>query len=136
MVVDTSAVIAFLRDEPEAGRIERAFAAASVVRLSALNAFECRVVARRQYGQAMLDGLETLLVKIGARIDAFDADQAVLAYDAYRRYGKGSGHAAKLNIGDCAAYALPNSTGLPLLFLGNDFARTDIEAAMKPARRA
>lgn len=134
MVIDTSAVIAFLRDEPEAAAIERAIAAAPTVRISAITAFECRIVALRQFGQAMLDGFEVLLAKAGARIDPFDSDQAALAFEAYRRFGKGSGHPAQLNIGDCAAYALAQSSGLPLLFVGGDFSRTDIASALAPGK--
>jgi ribonuclease VapC len=134
MVIDTSAVIAFLRDEPEAAAIERAIAAAHTVRMSAITAFECRIVALRQFGQAMLDGFEVLLAKAGARIDPFDSDQAALAFEAYRRFGKGSGHPAQLNIGDCAAYALAQSSGLPLLFVGGDFSQTDVASALAPGK--
>jgi ribonuclease VapC len=64
------------------------------------------------------------------RVLAFDANQATMAFDAYLRFGRGSGHPAQLNLGDCAAYALAQSLNLPLLFKGNDFIHTDVNSAL------
>ena len=89
MVIDTSAVIAFLRNEPDAQRIEEILDAAPECRMSALNAFEARIVQMRRHGEVAVGELELLLSKAAVRIDPFDDDQALLAYEAYRRYGKG-----------------------------------------------
>jgi ribonuclease VapC len=129
MVVDTSAVIAFLRGEPEADRIEILLDETGELRMSAFNAFECRAVLLRRFGESAVGDFDLLVVRAGIILDPFDADQEELALDGYRRFGKGSGHPAQLNLGDCAAYALARSRDLPLLFVGNDFSRTDIEAA-------
>lgn len=126
MVVDTSAILAFLFDEPDAGRIEAQLDRSAETRVSAFSLFECRVVALRRSGTAAIGDLELLVASVPMLIDPFDAQQSLLAFDAYRRFGKGSGHPAQLNLGDCAAYALAKSRGLPLLFKGSDFARTDI----------
>lgn len=130
MVVDTSAVVASLTGEADAGRFRAALAATPMCRMSAVNVFECRLVLGSRFGDAMLREFELLLAKLPIAIDPFDGDAAVLAYDAHRRFGKGTGHPAGLNLGDCAAYALARSRGLPLLFKGNDFARTDIEPGL------
>ena len=126
MVIDTSAVVAYLSDEPLAERIEQALAETPECRMSAFNVFECRVVLGRQFDDNMVREFELLLVTTGVEIDPFDGDQAVLAHRAYRTFGKGTKHPAQLNLGDCAAYALAKSKGMPLLFVGGDFPRTDI----------
>ena len=130
MVVDTSAVIAFLAGEPEADRIRQTLVRAPISRMSAFNAFECRVALLHNFQDDAQREFELLLLK--ARIDVvpFDADQSVLAHRAYQRFGKGTGHAAQLNLGDCAAYALAKSSDMALLFKGGDFSRTDIEAVL------
>ena len=78
----------------------------------------------------MVQGLQDLIESSRPEIRAFDVEQAGLAFAAYRRYGKGSGHRARLNLGDCAAYALARSLDLPLLFRGDDFGHTDIRSAL------
>jgi len=131
MVVDTSAVIAFLRNEPEAGRIEELLAQTDVLLISAVNVLECRTVLERRFGAAAVAEFERFLAETDAGVEAFDAEQSALAFEAYRRFGKGSGHPAQLNLGDCAAYALAKTHGLPLLFKGEDFSRTDVLAASR-----
>lgn len=74
-----------------------------------------------------------MLDLIAPRFVAFDVDQLAAARVAYSRYGRGSGHPARLNMGDCFSYALAKSRNLPLLFKGDDFIHTDIEPALKPA---
>ena len=99
------------------------------VRLSAVTDFEIRLLAFGRGGQRFVDGYE-MLFDIGKfSIAAFAQDEAKLAFDAYRRFGKGN-HPARLNFADCAAYALAKSLDAPLLFKGNDFARTDIRRAL------
>jgi ribonuclease VapC len=130
MVIDTSAVVASLTGEPKAASFREALKTADDCTISALNVFECRVVLGMRHGEAMLREFELLLAKLGVRIAPFDDEQAVLAHYAYRRFGKGTGHPAQLNLGDCAAYALASSLGQPLLFKGDDFSKTDIMSAL------
>ena len=130
LVVDTSAVVAFLRSEPEADGIEAALADAREIYISAFTVFEARVVLARRVGPHASADFELLLVKLRAEITPFDSEQADLAAGAYRRFGKGSGHPAQLNLGDCASYALARQLDLPLLFKGDDFGRTDLKAAL------
>ncbi len=130
MVLDTSAIFAYLRDEPEAEAIENAIAAAHRRIISTLTLFECRTVFWGRFGLTGLGGLDQFLQRIQVELYPFDADQMILAFAAYRRYGKGSGHAAQLNLCDCAAYALATSLKLPLLFKGEDFPRTDVRPAL------
>src|SRR4051794_40179911 len=120
MVIDTSAMIAFLRDEPEAAAIEDAISTAEIRAVSAFTIFEARTVTLRRFGMPTLGELEGFLARIRPEVHAFDADHATLAFAAYRRFGKGSGHPAQLNLGDCAAYALATSLDLPLLYKGQD----------------
>lgn len=126
MVLDTSAVIAFLCGEPEADRIEDVLDGAPELHMSAFNAFECRTVLHVRFGPRAAADFELFLFRAGVVVEPFDVEQVDLAFAAYRRFGKGTGHPARLNLGDCAAYALAGSLGLPLLFKGEDFARTDV----------
>lgn len=130
MVVDTSAIVASLAGEPDAERYRDALKFASQLYMSSFNVFECRVVLNRRYGDEMIRELELLLVKLPVNVVPFDGEQAVLAFRAYRRFGKGGGHPAQLNLGDCCAYALAASLELPLLFKGEDFSRTDLTPAI------
>lgn len=133
MVIDTSAVVAFLRDEPEAPAIRDTLVAATHVLISALTLFEARTVLWGRFGPVMVQGLDDLLDDLRSETKAFDADQSRLAFAAYRRFGKASGHEANLNFCDCAAYALATSLDLPLLFKGDDFHRTDVRPALAAA---
>ena len=130
MVIDTSAIIAFLRGEPEAETIEELLDSTAGSLMSAFTAFECRVVLHTRFGARAAADFDLLLVKAGISVEPFDDEQSELAFEAYRLYGKGSGHRAQLNLGDCAAYALASSHGLPLLFKGDDFIHTDIESVL------
>ena len=134
MIVDTSAIVASLTDEPDAVRYRNALASASVLIMSAFNIFECRVVLGRRYGEEMLSELNLLLLTLPVEIAPFDREQAALAFRAYQRYGKGSGHPAQLNLGDCCAYALAAHLEMPLLFKGNDFRQTDLLSASDPTQ--
>ncbi len=130
MIVDTSAIIAFLRNEAEAERIETALLSAPILRMSSFTLLECKVVLLRQASDALLRECELLLSKLSVSIEPFDQDQAALAFAAYERFGKGTGHRAQLNLGDCAAYALATSHQEPLLFIGKDFSQTDVASAL------
>ena len=127
MIVDTSALIAMLREEPEAEAFRDRLVGAANVRVSAGTLLESRIVAARTDN----DGeLRRLLETAAAEVVAFDARQAELAFDGFVRFGKGR-HPAGLNFGDLFAYALARSTGEPLLFKGDDFGQTDIEGALE-----
>ena len=131
IVVDTSAIVAALAPEPDAALLIDALIRAPERLLSAVNAFECRVVLMQKFGSHKVAEFDLLTARLPVKIVPFDSDQAVLAESAYRRFGKGTGHPARLNLGDCAAYALATSRGCELLFKGLDFTRTDIIQALR-----
>ncbi|HTE39129.1 MAG TPA: type II toxin-antitoxin system VapC family toxin [Reyranella sp.] len=128
IVVDTSAIIALLLGEAEAAQYANLLADAPDVRMSAVTDYEARVVLRPR-GPAMIFRYDALLAEIGVSIVPFDQEQARLAFEGYRHWGKGV-HPAALNLGDCAAYALAKTLDAPLLFKGADFARTDVRRAL------
>jgi ribonuclease VapC len=129
IVVDTSAIIAILRGESEKDRFVDAILAASPRLMSAVSLQEARmVVCGRFGGGAAWEPLDALLARLDMEIVAHDAALARIAREAFLRFGKGR-HPARLNFGGCAAYALAYGNDLPLLFKGEDFARTDIVAA-------
>jgi len=129
MVIDTSAIIAILNAEPEAQTFAAKLAGASVCRISAASIVEAGLVARRDPTGAWRQALEQLVTDYAIQIDPVTEHQARIALDACDRFGKGSGHPAGLNYGDCFSYALAFETGEPLLFKGDDFAATDIVPA-------
>ncbi|MGX1785816.1 type II toxin-antitoxin system VapC family toxin [Bosea sp. NPDC055332] len=127
LVVDTSAIVAIVMEEPEAVDFIAALASARTRTLTSVNLLEVQIVLT--FGKGMPAGAaEDFVARENIEIIPFDEDLSSLAFDAYRRFGKGR-HPAKLNMGDCAAYALARSRGLPLLCKGDDFAQTDIERA-------
>src|SRR5437764_1039311 len=131
MVIDTSALLAVLLQERSASRIATIIDAAisdDIPRLlSAANYVEATIVIERRRGDGGARELEWLLYRTSLEIVPVDRDQAEIARAAWRRFGK-TRHPAALNYGDCFAYALAKSRGLPLLFAGNDFSQTDIES--------
>ena len=127
LVVDTSAIIACLTGEEERPAFMRVLALAERRILSSVNLLEARIVITGTK-RLPVDWLNDFLDNERIEIISFDEDLSNLAFDAYRRYGKGR-HPAKLNMGDCAAYALAKSRGWPLLYKGEDFTQTDIERA-------
>jgi len=129
VIVDSSAVIAVLLEEPEAAWFRVLLTSEADVRMSAVTDFETRLIAVHRRGPLLVERYEELLTSSGITIAPFDATQAALAFSAYRRYGKGN-HPAKLNFADCAAYALAKGLDKPLLFKGDDFARTDVRLAL------
>lgn len=132
MVIDTSALVAILGDEPDAPRFEAAMVSDPVRLLSTGTLLETSIVIEARYGEAGGRELDLLLHKAQIEVVPFDQEQAELARHAYRRYGKGR-HAAALNYGDCFAYALCSVRGEPLLFKGDDFAQTDVRSALDRA---
>jgi ribonuclease VapC len=129
MIIDTSVVIAILRDEPDAPRFARAIEAAKDRRISAANFVEAAAVIDGSRDAVASRRLDDLFREARLVIEPVTAAQARIAREAYRDFGKGSGHPAKLNFGDCFAYALARDSGEPLLFKGRDFAHTDIARA-------
>lgn len=127
MIVDTSALIAILRAEPDAGRFAAALASTDEPkRISAASYLEAAIVIDAGRDPVASGLLDELIARAGIVIEPVTADQARTARAAYRDYGKGGGHPAGLNFGDCFAYALAKARGEPLLFKGEDFARTDV----------
>lgn len=128
MVIDTSAVVALLSMEPEAPRIAAALESDPNRLISAATLVEAGIVIESRYGPAGARELDLLLAKAGFAVESVTAEQADLAREAWRRYGKGR-HSAGLNYGDCFSYALAKVKGEPLLFKGEDFPHTDITVA-------
>jgi ribonuclease VapC len=128
MVIDTSAIIAILENEPEGANFVRLIAADEVRLLSAVSRVECTCVIEGRKRAAGRADLELLLREAAIEIAPVTADQAEIACEVFRRFGRGR-HPAGLNIGDTFAFALARATGEPLLFKGDDFARTDIARA-------
>ena len=125
MIIDSSALITILDQEPEAERIARAMAAASDRMLSAATLLEAGIIMQARRGDEGARDLDLLLAKLGIEIVPFTAKQADIARKAFRRYGRGR-HQARLNFGDCFAYALAKDASAPLLFKGDDFGQTDV----------
>jgi ribonuclease VapC len=126
MIIDASAMIAILRDEPEAAGCARAIEGASSRRISAANFLETAIVIDASRDPIASRRLDDLLREAQIVIDPVTEAHARIAREAYRDYGRGSGHPARLNFGDCFAYALARDSGEPLLFKGDDFAHTDV----------
>lgn len=131
MIVDTSAVVAILRAEPEAARCAEAVEAAHRRRISAANYLEAAVVIDGSRDPVVSRRFDEFIKIAQIEIEAVTQRQAELARAAYRDFGKGSGHPARLNFGDCFAYALASDTGEPLLFKGEDFGHTDIARVLE-----
>jgi len=127
MVIDTSVLIALLNAEAESARLAAAIETDASRLISAATVVEAGLVIESRYGPVGGRELDLLMAKAGLSIQAVTAEQAEMAREAWRRFGKGR-HAAGLNFGDCFSYALAKATGEPLLFKGDDFTRTDITA--------
>lgn len=128
MVIDTSAIVAILRNEPQAAKLERALVASRVRLVPATCVLEARMVLVSRRGEHALAEVDLWLSKIEADIIPVDADLVDLATQAWLIYGKGR-HPAAMNFADCFSYALAKRADEPLLFIGGDFSRTDVEAA-------
>ena len=129
MIVDTSAVLAILRGEPEAQRLAEDILASEVALMSTANYVEAGAVVDRIGDPVLSRRLDELLALLRVELAPSDSAQAAAARAAYADFGKGSGHPAALNFGDCLAYGLAKVTGQPLLFVGDDFAQTDLRPA-------
>ncbi len=131
MIVDTSALLAILQAEPESRLFAEAIEAVSRPTLSVVSFVEASMVLDARHGAEGRDRLDRMIRESRMEIAPVDLEQAQIAREAFRDFGKGR-HAARLNFGDCFAYALARQRGEPLLFKGDDFARTDIRAAVTP----
>ena len=129
IVVDASAIIAILQDEPEKGPFKTVIENDDRALVSTVSALEAGIVMRARHGEEGLKGLFDFLAAADIEVAAFDEDQAKAAVEAYGRYGKGLNPTTRLNLGDCAAYALAKTLDAPLLFKGGDFSATDIQSA-------
>ncbi len=129
MVVDTSALIAILQNEPERHRFNELIETASATHVSAATLLETRMVLFARSGDGAVLALDAFLLKSRMIVMEVSPHIADVAFDAYRRYGKVSGHGAALNYGDCFSYALAKHLAVPLLFKGGDFSKTDIRSA-------
>ena len=125
MVIDTSALIALLGMEPEAARLAAAIEADGTRLISAASILEAAEVIESRYGPDGGRELDLLVAKAGLSVEPVTAQQAEIAREAWRRFGKDR-HPASLNFGDCFSYALARVTGEPLLFKGTDFTQTDV----------
>ena len=129
MIVDTSALIAILFYEEDSEKYARAIAEAESRRMSAANFVETAIVIDAQTRTEGSSQFDAFVRRARITIEPVTQEQAYLARQAYLDFGKGR-HPAALNFGDCFAYALAKATGEPLLFKGDDFAKTDVEAAL------
>lgn len=126
MIVDSSVLVAIALKEANVRRLLTELRDAETLRISAANLLETYIVIDGRRGVHAAEVIEQSVTPLGLIIEPVTRDQVEIARDAYRRYGKGSGHPAQLNFGDCFAYALARFMGEPLLFVGNDFAQTDV----------
>lgn len=129
MVIDSSALLAILLDEPERRAFNEAIEQAAVRRLSVANLLETSIVIETRFGAEGLRDLDHFLAIAGIERVAVDLHQVELARRAFSQYGKGR-HPAGLNFGDCFAYALARNLAEPILFKGRDFSQTDLEAVL------
>jgi ribonuclease VapC len=130
MIVDTSAVIAVLKEESDAPRFLRVLTlSAEPKRMSAANYLEAAIVVDANRNPLLSRRLDELIVQAEIMAEPVTLEQAEIARAAYRDFGRGSGHPAQLNFGDCFAYALAKSMREPLLFKGGDFSQTDVAIA-------
>ncbi len=131
MIIDSSAFIAILRAESDAHAYAGAIADAPVRRVSAVNFVEAAVVIDASRDPIATRRFDEFIREAGISIEPVTEAQAQIAREAYRDFGKGSGHKARLNFGDCFAYALAKTMGEPLLFKGSDFAQTDVAITLR-----
>jgi ribonuclease VapC len=134
VIIDSSVLIAIVTREPEARAFSRLIAAAPVRRLSAASYVELAAVIDGHRDPVLSGVLDGVIRGTGIEVVPFTPAQARIARTAYQQFGRGSGHPAQLNMGDCFSYALARDLGEPLLFKGRDFALTDIEMVVEPVR--
>ena len=132
MIVDASAIVAIVLAQDDAARIAGALEGAGTARMSAANFLESAIVVDASRNPVSIRQFDEFLSLAGIEVVPVSVKQARIARQAYRDFGKGSGHPARLNFGDCFAYALAKDTGEPLLYKGDDFGHTDVKKALAP----
>ena len=130
MILDTSVIVALLRNEPDAPSFRLAISKALYRRMSSVTFVEAATVIDSRDDPIPALKYDELCKRIELIIEPVTAEQARIAREAYRNFGKGSGHRAQLNLGDVFAYALAKTMREPLLYKGNDFVHTDIRSAL------
>ncbi len=130
MIVDSSAIVAILHNESDSQAYADAMNGVARLRISAVTLFEASIVVDRTRNPILSRLLDTFVRDADLVVEPVTEAQVKIARDAYRDFGRGSGHPAGLNFGDCFAYALAKAMGEPLLFKGDDFSKTDIESAL------
>ena len=131
MIVDTSAIVAVLRDEPDAESFAQAIAGAGIRRVSAVNYVEAAAVIDGSRNPIASRRFDDFFSEASFTIEEVTVEQAKIAREAYKDFGKGSGHPAQLNFGDCFAYALAKAMSEPILFKGQDFNHTDLTLVLE-----
>jgi len=129
IVIDSSAVLAILNNEPERRKFNETIEQAEVCLISAASFVEASIVLEARKGYEGVRDFDLFVARAGIKLAEVDVEQAEIARTAFRQFGKGR-HAANLNFGDCFSYALAKANDLPLLFKGNDFSQTDVERAV------
>jgi ribonuclease VapC len=130
LIVDTSAIVAILRGEPDADRYVEALGRAAEPLISAGTYLEVAIVVDANRDPVLSGRLDDLLAVARVKVEPVTERHAEIARQAYRDFGRGSGHRAGLNLGDCFAYALARASGEPLLFKGDDFSETDVASVL------
>ena len=130
MVIDSSALIAILTDEPDAALFAETIARATSRHTSTATLLETAIVIESRHGETGGAKLDELIREANVQIEPVTADQVNIARTAFRSYGKGRGHPAGLNFGDVFSYALAKTLDEPLLFKGDDFSKTDIKIVL------
>ena len=130
MILDSSAIIAILEQEDDAQLYAQALDSSKLLRLSAPTYLEIAMVHCARFGSEALSEIDEMVARIGIEIVPFSSHAAQVATQAFLKYGKGQGHPAQLNFGDCISYATSKVEAMPLLFKGDDFRLTDVECAI------
>lgn len=130
MIVDTSALVAIITEEVDAAKFAKAMAEATDLRISAATYVEASIVLDRRDNPAVGSVLDDTILDMDIEIEPVTLEQARIARQAYRDYGKGSGHPANLNFGDCFSYALARVRRESILYKGTDFVQTDLRSAL------
>jgi ribonuclease VapC len=131
LIIDSSALIALLRKEPYHLRYRQAIAESRQCRMSTATYLETAIIADRGQSPLLSREFDRMITSMEVELVPVSAEQAQIARAAYRDFGRGSGHPARLNFGDCFAYALAIERGEPLLFKGSDFSHTDVRSALE-----
>ena len=131
MIVDSSALVAISQGEPGPAALVDALARAESVAISASALLEARIVVDARRNPVVSSRFDDLLISHDIKVLPFTEDQSRIARQAYRDFGRGSGHPANLNYGDCFSYALASERREPLLYVGDDFSHTDIRSALE-----